>query len=324
MRAAFMAAASTRFRLKDLGAMSSALGAAVNQDLVAGTVTLSLERYIGDTARRFDLHADNHWADIPAPLHQVQECKAYTSTDAEVSGHLDSYRAIVGVIVHVYTFCRPDLGYVASYLSSVSRPGPPHLRLARRAMGYLARTAALCLTYHRTSTSSPMSMAFTPLDGEKEPDRTGLPHLPVDADHGVSSTVSGWLFMLAGCAISWAVRSNASPSLSSSESELYGLSQAVADLCISVNGMDEIGFIFDGPIPIFTDSRGARLLASDCAAPARTRHIHRRWYFCRWHVEEGKVKITQIKGVNNPSNFLTKAVGGAHFAKDRAYSMGLR
>ena len=30
-----------------------------------------------------------------------------------------------------------------------------------------------------------------------------------------------------------------------------------------------------------------------------------------------------VKGVNNPANFLTKAVGGKPFAADRAYAMGL-
>jgi hypothetical protein len=74
---------------------------------------------------------------------------------------------------------------------------------------------------------------------------------------------------------------------------------------------------------LFTDSRGARLLAMDCAAAARTRHIHRRWYFVRHHIDEGTLKVQLVKGSLNRSNFLTKAVGGVAFNRDRAYAMGL-
>ena len=76
------------------------------------------------------------------------------------------------------------------------------------------------------------------------------------------------------------------------------------------------------PVSVHTDSRGARFLALDCASAARTRHIHRRWYFVRHHVEEGTVVVKAIKGSDNHSNFLTKPVGGAAFAADRAFALG--
>ena len=73
-----------------------------------------------------------------------------------------------------------------------------------------------------------------------------------------------------------------------------------------------------------TDSRGARLLAMDCASAARTRHIHRRWYFVRYHIDEGHLRVVLVKGSLNRSNFLTKPVGGASFASDRAYALGCK
>ena len=152
-------------------------------------------------------------------------------------------------------------------------------------------------------------------------DRTGLPHLMTDTDHGVERSVTGWMFMFAGAAVSWAVRGQMLPSLSSAESELYGLSTGVCDLLTCVQVLEEMGFAF-GVVTIATDSRGARLLAMDCAAAARTRHIHRRWYFVRHHIDEKHVRVVLIKGSANRSNFLTKAVGGAPFAADRTYALG--
>ena len=129
---------------------------------------------------------------------------------------------------------------------------------------------------------------------------------------------------LAGAAICWGSRAQPQPSLSSTEAELYGLSTAICDLLTTTNLLEEIGYVIAGPVSVYCDSRGARLLAVDCAAPARTRHIHRRWFFVRYYTDSGKVAIREIKGANNPANFLTKAVGGAAFARDRAYSLGMR
>ena len=140
-------------------------------------------------------------------------------------------------------------------------------------------------------------------------DLTGLPHMMTDTDHGVARSISGWMFMFGGAAVSWAVRGQVMPSLSSAESELYGLSTGVCDLLTCVQVLEEMGFTF-GTVTVATDSRGARLLAMDCAAAARTRHIHRRWYFVRYHIDEKHLSVTLVKGSRNRSNFLTKPVGG--------------
>jgi hypothetical protein len=129
------------------------------------------------------------------------------------------------------------------------------------------------------------------------------------------------MFMFGGAAVSWAVRGQVMPSLSSAESELYGLSTGVCDLLTCVQVLEEMGFAF-GVVTVATDSRGARLLAMDCAAAARTRHIHRRWYFVRYHIDEKHLSVVLVKGSRNRSNFLTKPVGGAPFAADRDYAMG--
>ena len=47
-------------------------------------------------------------------------------------------------------------------------------------------------------------------------------------------------------------------------------------------------------------------------------------YFVRYYRASGRVAIKEVKGDNNPANFLTKAVGGAALARDRAFAMGQR
>ena len=320
LRARFMKDFTARFRVKDLGPMHQALGASVAQSLKKGWVTLSLEKYISDLARRYDLFDNVAWADIPVPVALAKECLAAVVTDAEVEEVLAVYCALTGSVIFIATFARPDVAYASHLLSTfMVRPGRVHLRLARRVLGYLSRTRARCLTYRH---GAEMHASFSPLD-DGLPDRTGLPHQLVDTDHGVRRSVTGWLFMFAGAAVSWAVRGQLLPSLSSAESELYGLSTSVCDLLACVQTLEEMGWTVPEAVKLMTDSRGARLLASDSAVAARTRHIHRRWYFVAYHIEEGRVMLVQVKGALNRSNFLTKAVGGASYAADRDYALGV-
>lgn len=320
LRAGFMGEFKARFRVKDLGRMHQALGASVAQSLEEGWVTLSLSKYIGDLARRFDLHDNVAWADIPVPAALARECREAVPTAAEVRAVATVYGVLTGSVVFIATFARPDVAFAAHLLSTyMAKPGPVHLKLARRVLGYLSRTRDIPLTYRKGS--GDMSMSFTPLDSPA-PDLTGQPHMLVDTDHGVARSVTGWLIMLAGAAVSWAVRGQVLPSLSSAESELYGLSTGTCDLLTSTQVVEEMGLTFPA-VTIATDSRGARLLALDSAAAARTRHIHRRWYFVRYHVDEEHVRVVLQKGSLNHSNFMTKPVGGAPFASDRAYSMGV-
>jgi hypothetical protein len=129
---------------------------------------------------------------------------------------------------------------------------------------------------------------------------------------------------MAGAAVMWAVRSQLQPSLSSAEAELYGLSTAVCDVLAFVNVLEEMQVGYNGVVSVLVDSRAARLIAEDCASTARTRHIHRRWFFVQHYINESIVRIVEVRGTHNSANFMTKAVGGVSFRQDRAYALGIR
>ena len=129
---------------------------------------------------------------------------------------------------------------------------------------------------------------------------------------------------MAGAAVMWAVRSQLQPSLSSAEAELYGLSTSVCDLLAFLNVLEEMEVGFHAAVPLLVDSRAARLIAEDCASSARTRHIHRRWFFVQHFIGDGMVRIIEVRGTHNAANFLTKAVGGVSFQQDRGYCMRIK
>ena len=133
LRASFMTAFKARFRVKDLGRLCQALGASVSQSLSEGWVSFNLTKYIADLARRFDLHENVAWADIPVPVQLAKDCRDAKPTDAEVAATTDLYGVLAGSVVFIATFARPDVAFAAFFLSTfLVRPGQVHLKLARR------------------------------------------------------------------------------------------------------------------------------------------------------------------------------------------------
>ena len=135
----------------------------MSQSLSDGWVSFNLTKYISDLARRFDLHDNVAWADIPVPLQLAKECRDAKPTEAEVNATAAPFAVLAGSVTFVATFARPDVAYAAHLLSTfMVRPGPIHMKLARRVLGYLSRTRELAMVYRKGS--GDMSMSFKPLD----------------------------------------------------------------------------------------------------------------------------------------------------------------
>ena len=186
-----------------------------------GTVSFSQQRYILDRARQYSLHADNSWADIPVPTQLAEECREARPCAVETQETEEVCRVLAGIVVHVATFSQPDVAFAAQFTSSVPS-SYARLRLLRRVLGYLARTAALRITYARSPAAEGLGFAFGGPPGQLK--------MPVDADHAVDRSTTGWVIILANAVVLWAVRAQVQPSISSTEAELYGLSTAVCDL----------------------------------------------------------------------------------------------
>ena len=325
MRGDFMRAFMQWFHVKDLGLLTQALGASIEQDLSKGTVTLSLEKYIADLARRYNLIDNVQWADIPIPVAMEHECVKAVVSDAEAAECSEVYGILAGSVVFVATFGRPDVAFSAHFLSRFRcRPGHVHLKLARRVLGYLSRTRALALTYHR-GTEDFTSFNFRSMEG-KTPDKTGAPHFPVDTDHGVNRSVTGWLFMLGGAAVSCGRCVGSWHQRCRRRRRSCTASAPASATCSSASTFSRRWGSFS--ITRSASSRTARVRAS---SPPTTRRWRARvtsigaGSSCAtaYYEREGRLAVVLVKGANNPFNFLTKAVGGKPFAEDRAYAMGL-
>ena len=116
-----------------------------------------------------------------------------------------------------------------------------------------------------------------------------------DSNHDIAPSVTAYVFTLAGAAVCWMCRLQKVSSISSSESEFYSLSSCVAMSLHMRNLLIELGETDVGQIDILCDSRGARMLAVHNRSTARTRHIHRRWFFVTHYKHSGKERISDLQ-----------------------------
>ena len=123
-----------------------------------------------------------------------------------------AYQQMIGSLMYLVTCTRPDLAFSVSFLSRFSsHPLKSHHTAVKRVFRYLAGTRNVSLMYHRLSTSVPLML-------------TGFSDADYASCRDTRRSVTGYVFMLNGCAISWLSKKQSSISASTTESEYMALS----------------------------------------------------------------------------------------------------
>ncbi|XP_059597110.1 secreted RxLR effector protein 161-like [Vitis vinifera] len=98
------------------------------------------------------------------------------------------YASAVGSLMYVQVCTRPDIAYIVGMLGRyLSNPGMDHWRAAKRVMRYLQRTKEYMLTYRRLDQLELIGYSDSDFAGCQDSRRS----------------TSGYIYLLAGGAISW-------------------------------------------------------------------------------------------------------------------------
>ena len=174
---------------------------------------------------------------------------------------------------------RPDLAFAVASLSRfTSNPGEPHMQALKRVLRYLHGTINHQLMYDGSEGDKghPLNTSGTLLGY-------------CDADWAASMddrrSVTGWVFLVAGGAISWLTQSNATT--------------------------------------ILTDNQGSIALGKNPEQHQRSKHIDIRYHFIRERIADGVVRLEYIPGTEMAADQLTKPLA-KHAHNLCARRMGLR
>ena len=151
------------------------------------------------------------------------------------------YREALGSLMWAQVATRPDLSFAVGVLAHFqSNPGPLHWKALLHVLGYVKGMLDYKLTY------------------SGQPDKDIKPVGFVDADYGGDldsrRLTSGYVFMMAGGAVSWSSKRQPTVSLSTTEAEYIALTHSAQQALWMINFLAEIDLPQTFPVSIHADN----------------------------------------------------------------------
>ena len=246
------------WEVKDVGATEFFLGMKVQQDLKLGTVRFSQHPYWENVINRFNLGAIVP-RNTPLPIGIIIDTNMSPKTDSEKKVMDDKpYRSVLGSVMWGQLATRPDLSFAVSLLTRFqANPGIDHWNALMHVIGYIKNTMDYGLTYSREDDLSPIAF--------------------VDADYGgcrdTRRSTSGYVFIMAGGAVSWSSKRQATVALSTVEAEYVAMSRCAQQMVWMHSWLDEVEIEHLSPGIIRGDNRGAIALSKNSRDHGKVKHI---------------------------------------------------
>ena len=202
---------------------------------------------------------------------------------------------MVGSLLYAAMVTRPDIAYAVQALGRhLQGTTDEHFVAAKRVLRYLKGTKELGLKYGTSSGGKPIVVGYADADWA--------------SDKETRRSVTGYLFILNGAAISWSSKLQPTVALSSSESEYMAACYAAQEAIYFRRLMRSLGFAQGEPTIIHEDNMGCIGMSENPILHQRSKHIDIRYHFLREAVSNGQVLLTFIPTAEQIADLLTKAL----------------
>ncbi|RDX85720.1 hypothetical protein CR513_33050, partial [Mucuna pruriens] len=206
------------------------------------------------------------------------------------------YASAVGSLMYAMICTRPDFAQAVGVVSKfMGNPGGEHWNAIKRILRYIKGTSGVALCYGGSELL---------VRGYVDSDFAG------DVDKRKSTT--GYVFTIAGGAVSWLSKLQDVIALSTTEAEYMAATQACKEAIWIKKVMEELGHK-QQQIVVYCDSQSALHIARNPAFHSRTKHIAIRYHFVREVVEEGSVDMQKIHTDENLADVMTKSINTNNF-----------
>ncbi|GJV04765.1 retrotransposon protein, putative, ty1-copia subclass [Tanacetum coccineum] len=160
-------------------------------------------------------------------------------------------------------------------------------------MKYLKGTADVGLVYGRDQGKHVDVDGFVDADYAKDPDK--------------GRSITGYVFMVHGCVVSWKATLQHVVALSTTEAEYMALTEAVKESIWLKGLLIELGVNLRSVV-VNCDNQSAIHLSRNAMFHERTKHINVRYHFIREIVESKEIEVAKIGTKNNAADAFTKVV----------------
>ena len=274
---------STRFDMKDMGLADVILGVKILR--TSDGLVLSQSHYVDKILDKFS-NDDSGVARTPIDVN------LHMSKNRGESVSQLEYSRVIESLMYLMSCTRPDIAYAVSKLSRyTSNPNGDHWKGIVRVLRYLRYTRDYGLHYIRYSAV---------LEGYSDANWI--------SDVKNSKWTSGYVFTLAGAAISWKSSKQTVIARSTMESKFIALDKCGEEAKWLRNFLEDIP---RWPKPVTTisihcDSQSAIGRAQNVMYNGKSRHIRRRHNTIRQIISTGVISVDYVKSKDNIADPLTK------------------
>lgn len=286
---------TSNFKMKDMGVADYCVGLHITRDRSRGIIYLDQRKYVEEVLERFNM---TNCKAIDTPSDPNQRLRKGDASDPGFNDESIPYQQAVGSLMYLTQGTRPDLAYA---INNVCRFNTcytkEHWTAVKRIMRYLRGTSNLKLSFRKIDNHSI--------------------HGYTDADWGADvndrKSVTGFVFIRSGGAISWCSKKQPTVALSTAEAEYMALSACTQEAMWLKQLEDEI-FSVERAINIFCDNQSAICIAENNGYSSRSKHIDLRHHFVREKVMNKLCILHYISTDKNVADVLTKALVKQKFA----------
>jgi Reverse transcriptase (RNA-dependent DNA polymerase) len=285
---ALKAQLNEEYEMKDLGELKYFLGIQVHRDRERKIIHLSQPGYNRTILERYGMQNSK-----PANTPLSSGARLTKATTADALTDRKEYQSMVGSIMYGMLATRPDLAQCIQQISQFSQtPTRAHEKAAKQALRYVNGTINQGITFNGN-----LGMKL---------------ELWSDANWGGEEgreSVSGFIGTLAGGAVTYSSKKQATVALSSTESEYMALLHALKEQIWLLRFLREIGHNIDDQNLIYCDNQSAIALAHNPQHHARTKHVDIQYHFVRNCVEDGTTRLEYCPTEDMVADGLTKTLG---------------
>ncbi|CAI7804687.1 unnamed protein product, partial [Closterium sp. NIES-54] len=279
-----------RHTCTDLGELRSYLGLQITRDRARRTITLTQSHMVQQVLQRFDFTYSSPQA---TPLSTRHSLSALPSDESvEPSG---PYPELVGCLMYLMTYTRPDLAYPLSILARYVAPGRhrlEHMAAAKRVLHYLCSTSGMGLV----------------LGGRSPVVLTGHADASWVDDLATQRSSQGYTFSLGSGSVSWRSTRLSSVLSSSCEAEIYAGAMAAQELHWLTYPLTDLGEPPRSPPVLYVDNKAMLALCREHRLEHRTKHIALRYFLARELQQRGQLRLAYVASQANTADIFTKAL----------------
>jgi hypothetical protein len=221
---------------------------------------------------------------------------------------VNAFASAVGSLTYAAMCTRPDIVYAVHTVAQFTKnPSPIHWQALKRIYKYIQGTLDHGITYGGQGEWTNEVANYT------------------DSDYGSNGhrkSISGYVTLLAGGAISWSSKKQGVTATSTAEAEYVAATHAAKQVIWQRSLFKELGFKIPNTSNIYSDIQAAIAVSKNPEFHARTKHIDIGLHFLRDYVEEEILSLEFVGSRDNVADLFTKGLT-RNIHEDKCFGIGV-